>query len=228
MADNAQPSTLAVYGGTFDPVHLGHLRAALEVAEELDLDRVHFMPCAEPPFRKDLRANAAQRLEMARLAVEGNPRFGVSDLEIRRGGKSYAVDSLEELAREHPRSRLVFLVGADAFFSIHAWYQPRRLFELADFAVMARPGAPGRGSAEYLAEYLARSVDPAFAPAEDGWVRLPGGRGARQVTTTLLDISSTEIKRRAAAGLALTYLVPPAVEEYIRAMKLYTQQGPLS
>lgn len=221
MTDQAQPSTLAIYGGTFDPVHLGHLRAAQEVAEELGLDRVYFMPCAEPPFRKDVRASATDRLAMVRLAVEGNPRFGVSDLEIRRGGKSYAVESLEELKRAHPASRLVFLVGADAFFSVHSWYQPRRLFELADFAVMTRPGAPGRDIAEYLERYL----DPAFSRAEGGWVRLPGGHGARQVTTTLLDISSTDLKRRAAAGLALTYLVPPAVEEYIRTMKLYDYQG---
>jgi nicotinate-nucleotide adenylyltransferase len=214
-------STLAIYGGTFDPVHLGHLRAAQEVAEELALDQVYFMPCAEPPFRKDVRADAAERLEMVRLAIAGNPRFGLSDLEIRRGGKSYAVDSLEELAGQHPESRLVFLVGADAFFSIHSWYQPRRLFELADFAVMTRPGAPGRDIAEYLARYL----DPAFARAEEGWVRLAGGHGAKRVTTTLLDISSTDLKRRAAAGLALTYLVPPAVEEYIKTMKLYAYQG---
>ncbi len=214
-------STLAIYGGTFDPVHLGHLRAALEVAEELDLDKVYFMPCAEPPFRKDVRATAAERLEMVRLAIAGNPRFDISDLEIRRGGKSYAVESLEELKREQPASRLCFLVGADAFFSIHSWYQPMKLFELADFAVMTRPGAPGRDIAEYLERYL----DPAFAQAEGGWVRLPGGHGARRVTTTLLDISSTDLKRRAAQGLSLSYLVPPPVEEYIKAMKLYGYQG---
>jgi nicotinate-nucleotide adenylyltransferase len=215
-------STLAIYGGTFDPIHLGHLRAALETAEELALDKVYFMPCAEPPFRKDVRASAAQRLEMVRLAVADNSRFDVSDLEICRGGKSYVVKSLEELERAHPASRLVFMVGADAFFSTHSWYQPRRLFDLADFAVMTRPGAPGRDIAEYLERYL----DPAFARAEGGWVRLPDGHGARQVTTTLLDISSTDLKRRAAAGLALTYLVPPAVEEYIRDMKTYDYQGP--
>lgn len=224
LTDKAEQPTLAIFGGTFDPVHLGHLRAAQEVAEELGLDRVLFMPCAEPPFRKDVRANAGQRLAMVELAVADNPRFGVSDLEIRRGGKSYAVDSLEELKAAHPGARVCWLVGADAFFSIHSWYQPRRLFELADFAVMTRPGAPGRDILEYLERYL----DPAFALAEGGWVRLPGGHGAKRVTTTLLDISSTEIKRRAAAGLSLAYLVPPAVEDYIKKMSLYGYKGDCS
>ncbi|MBI4798334.1 MAG: nicotinate (nicotinamide) nucleotide adenylyltransferase [Desulfarculus sp.] len=213
--------SLAIFGGTFDPIHLGHLRAAQEVAEELELATVLFMPCADPVFPKDVRASAQHRLEMARLAVQGNPHFAVSDLEVRRGGKSYAVDTLEEMASRHPGRPLFWLIGADAFFKLHSWYQPRRLFELADFVVMTRPGAPGSDLLSYLTYYL----DPAFAPAEGGWVRLPGGHGAKRLTTTLLDISSTDLRRRAAQGLSLTYLVPAAVEDYICRMKLYGAPG---
>ena len=212
---------LGIFGGTFDPIHLGHLRAVQEVAEELELAQVLFMPCADPPHPKDVRAPAADRLEMARLAVDPNPRFAVCDLEVRRGGKSFAVDSLEELARQCPGRPLCWLIGADAFFSLHAWYQPRRLFDLADFVVMTRPGSPGRDLLQYLTHYL----DPAFRPAPQGWMRLPNGRGAKLLTTTLLDISSTDIRRRAAQGLSLTYLVPPAVEDYICRMKLYGMPG---
>ncbi|MFH1059768.1 MAG: nicotinate-nucleotide adenylyltransferase [Pseudomonadota bacterium] len=221
-AADSERGRLGIFGGTFDPIHVGHLRAVLEVAEELELAQVLFMPCASPPHRKETSAPAGNRLEMVRRAVFGHPTFGVSDLEVARGGKSYAVDSLGEFARLYPGRELYWLIGADAFFDLHQWHQPRRLFDLADFVVMTRPGAPGRDLEEYLTHYL----DPAFAPAEGGWLRLPGGRGAKMQTTTLLDISSTDIRRRAAQGRALTYLVPPEVEDYICDMKLYgTPEG---
>lgn len=212
---------LGILGGTFDPIHLGHLRAGLEVAEELDLERVLFMPCADPPHLKDVQAPASHRLEMARLAVAGNPRFQICGLEVERGGKSFALDSLKGLAALYPGQSLYWLIGADAFFNLHTWYQARGLFDLADFVVMTRPGTPCGDIQAYLGHYL----DPAFAPAAQGWVRLPGGHGARQLTTTLLDISSTDIRRRAGQGRSLAYLVPPVVEDYIKAMKLYQYSG---
>jgi len=212
---------LGIFGGAFDPIHLGHLRAAQEVAEDLELATVLFMPCADPAHAKEVRAPADKRLEMARLAVMGNPRFAVSDLEVGRGGKSYAVDSLEQMAHLRPGRPLFWLIGADAFFKLHTWYQPRRLFDLADFVVMTRPGSPTSDLLSYLTYYL----DPAFAPASQGWVRLPGGHGAKRLTTTLLDISSTDIRGRAAQGRSLTYLVPAAVEDYICMMKLYGAPG---
>ncbi|CAO0820603.1 putative nicotinate-nucleotide adenylyltransferase [Desulfarculales bacterium] len=131
--------SLGIFGGTFDPIHMGHLRAAQEVAEELELAKVLFMPCADPPHAKVVRAPAAMRLEMAHLAVMNNPRFAISDLEVACGGKSYAVDSLCEMARQHPYRPLYWLIGADAFFNLHTWYQPQRLLGLADFVVMTAP-----------------------------------------------------------------------------------------
>lgn len=213
--------TIAIYGGTFDPIHLGHLRAALEVAEELRLEQVVFMPSAAPPHDKKVHAPQDHRLEMVRRAVAEHPRFAASDLEIRRGGKSRTVDTLEALKRERPDSRLLFLIGADAFFEIHTWARARRLFDLADFVVMERPGAPIRDVLIFLREH----VDPAFFVDDQGWARVPGVGGAKLLHTTLLDISSTDIRRRAAKGRAITFLVLPVVEDYIKTMGLYSDQG---
>jgi nicotinate-nucleotide adenylyltransferase len=208
---------LAIFGGTFDPVHLAHLRAALEAAEELNLDKVLFMPCAQPPHDKGVSAPAKDRLAMLRLAVADNPRFEVSALEADKGGRSFTVDTLVELHRLHPQACIYFLIGADAFFHLHTWQEPMRLFELADFVVMARPKSPERE----LLRYMQGKLDRRFTQTEDGWVRLPNGHGARRVPTTLLSISSTGIRQRAAKGLSLAYLVCPAVEDYIKSMRLY-------
>lgn len=212
---------IAIFGGTFDPVHLAHLRAAQEAAEELDLETVHFMPCAAPPHHKSVQAPIEDRLEMLNLAVADNPRFAVSDLEARMGGKSYTLKTLEAMKEAYPEAELNFLIGADAFFFLHTWHEPMRLFELANFVVLARPKSPK----EELLDYMRARLAPDFKQAEDGWVRLPTGHGARRVPTTLLSISSTGIRHRAAMGLSLAYLVPKAVEDYIISMKLYRQSG---
>jgi len=212
---------LGICGGTFDPIHLAHLRASEEVAEELGLDTVVFMPCASPPHKKKVQASAEHRLEMVRRAVEGHPEFAVSDLEISRGGASRTLDTLTLMLQEDPERKLFFFLGNDQFFYLHTWYQPQRLLELADFVVMDRPSSPRWD----LLDYLQTELDPAFAPAENGWFRLPGGKGVRQVSTTLLDISSTDIKHRVAAGRSISFLVPQAVEDYIKSMKLYINGG---
>lgn len=210
---------LAIFGGTFDPVHMAHLRAALEAAEEIGLDKVLFMPCSQPPHPKHVMASAADRLRMLELAVADNPLFMVCDLEARLGGTSYTVRTLEAMRRQHPKASLFFLIGADAFFHLHTWHEAHRLFDFADFVVMARPKSPRTD----VLEYMQKQLDPNFAPAGDGWIRRNGGHGAKRVPSTLLSISSTDIRRRAAEGLALTYLVHPAVEDYINHMKLYHQ-----
>lgn len=208
---------LGIFGGTFDPVHLAHLRAALEAAEELELDRVLFMPCAEAPHGKVIGASVEHRLAMLELAVADNPRFAVYDLEARLGGVSYTVRTLEHVRREHPGAQIFFLIGADAFFHLHTWRQPLKLFALTDFVVLARPKSPRGG----ILGYLQAKLDKSFYRDQQGWARLPGAGGAKRVDTTLLSISSTRLRRRAAEGRALTYLVPPAVEDYIKRMSLY-------
>jgi nicotinate-nucleotide adenylyltransferase len=212
---------LGICGGTFDPIHLAHLRAAEEVAEELNLDRVLFMPCASPPHNKRVWASTTHRLAMVHLAVKEHPLFEVSELEIARGGPSRTVDTLEQLKEQHPAHKLFFLLGTDQFFYLHTWYQPSRLLELADFVVMDRPASPRWD----LLDYLRTELNPDFAPDGHGWFRLPSNGGVRPMATTLLDISSTDIKRRVADGRSISFLVPEAVEDYIKSMKLYTNAG---
>ena len=211
------PEKLAILGGTFDPVHIAHLRMALEAAEVAGLDRVIFMPCAQNPFDKTIRATSEHRLEMLRLATEGHPAFEVSDLEAKLGGKSYTVNTLAKVHELYPEAHIHFLIGSDAFFHLHTWHRPKKLFELADFIVMARPKSPTWDVLEYMRDAL----DSRFRETEDGWVRLDGGYGVKRVPTTLFSISSTDIRRRAALGLSLAYLVPEAVESYIKRMSLY-------
>ena len=208
---------IAIFGGTFDPIHIAHLRGAIEVAEVLDLPNVRFMPCATPPHRKDVKASLEHRLAMCRLAVEGHPQLIVDDMEARRGGISRTIDTLTYLKSENPGASIYFIIGADAFFYLHTWYEARSLFDHADFVVMDRPRAPRLDAGDYLRE----KIDPSFAPAEDGWIRLPSGGGVRQVLTTLLDVSSTYTKRKVAKGRSISFLVPQKVEEYIKDMKLY-------
>ncbi|ADK85766.1 nicotinate (nicotinamide) nucleotide adenylyltransferase [Desulfarculus baarsii DSM 2075] len=212
---------IAIFGGTFDPIHIAHLRGAIEVAEALDLPQVRFVPCATPPHRKDVRASLEHRLAMCRLAVEDHPLLAVSDMEASRGGVSRTIDTLRLLREANPEAAIYFIIGADAFFYLHTWYEARRLFDYADFVVMDRPRAPRLELLDYMRERL----DPSFAPAENGWVRLPGGgHGARRVLTTLLDVSSTYTKRKVARGRSISFLVPQKVEAYIKDMKLYQDQ----
>jgi nicotinate-nucleotide adenylyltransferase len=212
---------IAIFGGTFDPIHVAHLRTAVEVAEQFKLKKVLIMPSANPPHHKSAGADVVHRLEMVRLATEQSPLLEASDFEAERGGRSYTVDTLAEVAARHPSARLFFLIGADAFFYVHTWRKPEAMFELADFVVMDRPGT-ARGD---LLEYLRGNLHPSFQLAEKGWVRCRTGHGAKRVQTRLMDISSTDIKSRVAKGLSITYLVPPRVEDYIYSMKLYRRTG---
>lgn len=212
---------LAIFGGTFDPIHLAHLRAAQEVAEQLEFNGVMFVPSAEPPHHKTVGASAEHRLAMVRLAVEPNPLFSASDIEARRGGRSFTLDTLREIKAENQATELFFLIGADAFFHVHTWCDPMDVFSLTNFVIMDRPGTP-RGD---ILDYLRRNLDQGFAPAKGGWVRGPNGHGAIRLQTRLLDISSSDIKRRVAQGLSIAYLVPTLVEDYIKRMKLYRTLG---
>lgn len=200
---------LGVLGGTFNPVHLGHLRAAEEVGEALGLERVAFVPAKSPPHKGgEAMAPPEVRLAMVRAAVDGNPRFRVLDLELRRSGPSYSFDTLTALRRElAPEDRLWFLVGADAFREIHTWHRYEELFALADFAVMRRPpgGAPLGPPAAVADRFELRGTG----------FRHVSGREVRVVPVTLLDVSSTRIRRALAAGASVRYLVPEAVRRLL-------------
>jgi nicotinate-nucleotide adenylyltransferase len=214
---------VGIFGGTFNPVHLGHLRAAEEVLEALQLDRMIFIPSATPPHKPhhadDPIAPAAQRLEWVELAIRDNPRLSVDPLEIHRGGSSYSVDTLRALAPSLAPEKPVFTIGQDAFVEMGSWREPEALFELAHFAVITRP--PIHLSS--LVDCLPRCVRGHFQISDDGhsavhhlantWVRL--------LAIPALDISSSAIRSRLRAGQSLRYLLPPAVAEAIEKSGAY-------
>jgi nicotinate-nucleotide adenylyltransferase len=209
---------LGVLGGTFNPIHLAHLRLCEELRESLELERVLLIPAGEPPLKRVGLASAAHRLEMARRATASNPRLEVDDLEVRRRGPSYTVDTLEALHRKHPGAELWFLVGADTLPELGAWRDPERLFALANFAVAARPGYVAA-----LRELLPRALAAPFRDGPHGLLH-PSGNELRAVSFTPLEISASEIRRRAARGESIRYLVPDEVREYIAKHHLYEHQ----
>lgn len=213
---------IGVFGGTFDPIHVGHLRAAEEVAEAEELERVLLVPSAQPPHKQerdgDPIAPAARRLAWVRAACEENPRLLACDLEIARGGPSYTVDTLGVLAERSAPERLVFLIGADAFAELGSWREPSRLFALADFAVMTRPGTPGT-----LADWLpaALRAELALAPGGDSARHAGSGGAVRRVPISAFDVASSDIRARVRRGASIRYLVPEAVRRDIEASGVY-------
>lgn len=194
---------VGVFGGTFDPIHLGHLIAAEDARERLGLDEVLFIPAGQPWFKAGAAVSAAQhRLAMARLAVKGNPRFRVSDIEIRRPGPSYTIDTLEALAAERPGAELYVLLGLDALREMRRWRDPGRVFAMARVVGMARPGA----SLDFA------ELDAAAPDAVHRALIVDGPR---------VDISGTDIRRRIAAGLSVRYRLPSDVADYARRHGLY-------
>ena len=198
---------LGILGGTFNPVHLGHLLMAQDALEQFRLDRVIFMPCARPPHKTvtDL-APDADRLAMLRLAIKGDPRFRVSDLELKRGGVSYTIETIRALQKKHPGARLHFIIGSDSLYELHGWREIADLLRRCVFVTLERPGfSPARMTARRLR-------------LEDPWP----GRLARTVFRGhAVDISSTEIRRRVEKGRSIHYLVSAGVEAYIQKKDLY-------
>ncbi len=207
----------ALFGGTFNPIHYGHLRAAEEVREVLGLRRVVFVPSCFPPLKSEDLAEAAHRLEMTRMAVEGNPFFEVSDMECRRGGRSYTVDTLEELKRASPSSEPLFILGVDAFLDMPNWHRPERLMELCDFVVVNRP--------PHRIEELSRS--PYLREAgRSGLMHLSSGRWVLGLNCTPIAISASDIRWRLRNNLSIRYLLPESVESYIISNRLYIPKTP--
>jgi len=200
---------VGILGGTFDPVHYGHLVIAEQVREALSLDRVVFVPANVPPHKQaESVASAVDRVAMVELAVAGNRFFAVSRVELERPGPSYTADTLAVLSDEASRQGVArefhFILSAEALAGFHAWRQPERLLAMARLAVVPRPGAPLPDRAWFAAN----------APG------VPAER-VSCVETVPLAHSSSEVRARAASGRSIRYLVPPAVEAYIRDHRLY-------
>ena len=189
---------IGVFGGTFDPPHVGHLLMATDAREALELDRLIFVPAGAQPFKVDTPpiASGQDRLEMVRLAVADDANYVVDDAEINRKGLSFTVDTLEHLASRHTGSELFFLLGQDALAGFPKWRNPDRILELATLAVVTRSGAPGVGE-------------------------LRGAEGLIRVSTRQVDVSSTEIRERRRAGKSIKGFVPESVERFIDVRGLY-------
>jgi len=213
---SARPAPLAVFGGTFNPVHYGHLRSALELVEKLGLEQLRLMPSAVPPHRDEPECSAAHRAAMVELAVEGEPRLACDPRELHRPGTSYTIDSLAELRAELGGSRsLCMVLGGDAVLGITGWHRWEELLDFAHIVIIARPGWSLPGSGE-VADWLdAHRVRGAAALAE----RPAGGILVEELRP--LDISSTEIRDLLAEHRSARYLLPQTVLDYIHLNKLY-------
>jgi nicotinate-nucleotide adenylyltransferase len=205
---------LGVFGGTFDPVHLGHLILAEQCREQARLDQVFFIPAASPPHKPAPEITPfGHRVEMLSLALAGQPAFRVNELESERPGPSYTADTLEELHRRQPEAHLFWLIGADALPDLSCWHQPERIVAAAGLLVVGRPGFD-----LWPAERLRAAL------------RLPPQAALRLEVAQmpLVDIASRDLRRRAQEGRSLRYLVPRAVECYIQTHRLYTASAPPS
>lgn len=189
---------IGVMGGTFDPIHHGHLVAASEVASRFELDEVIFVPTGQPTFKQDKPVTAAEhRYLMTVIATASNPRFTVSRVDIDRNGLTYTVDTLADLNRQRPDADLYFITGADAVAAILSWKDPEQLFAAATFVAVTRPG---------------HTLDLAGLPHDR----------VRQLEIPALAISSTDVRERARTGQPVWYLVPDGVVQYINKHQLYT------
>lgn len=198
---------LGIFGGSFDPVHYGHLLLAETCREQCQLDRVRMIPAAVSPHKQTAARTPAQhRIEMLKLAIAGQESLTVSSLEIDRGGVSYTAETLEQVAASDPDARLFFLMGADSLHDLPTWREPARICELAVPIVVRRRGSP-EPDISVLSQFV--STD-----------RLAEIRSC-QVEMPVIELSSTDLRGRAAAGRSLRFRTPRAVEKYIETHKLY-------
>ena len=215
-----KPKRLGLFGGTFNPIHYGHLRSAVEVAEALDLGQVWFIPAALPPHKSQIDMTSFEvRLTMTRLAVGRQARLAVSDVEGRRPGKSYTIETLHLLREEFgPQGELFFILGMDAMLEIATWKNYRELFTLSHFVVMERPGY----NRDRLGKLLQEQVHPDFKPLSAGeGFEHPSGYRVLIQATTLMDISGTRIRRLVRQRRSIRYLLPEGVRRFILKNNLY-------
>lgn len=197
-----RPYRLGLFGGTFDPIHLGHLILAESCREAMRLDAVWFVVAGSPPHKPGGRTPVNDRIEMARIATAGHPAFEVSEIEAKSSGPNYSFETLERITAERPGDDLFFLIGADSLADLPHWKRPERIAELAQIVVVNRPG-----------------IDPArlIDPPDFG----PSARPIQAVSIPPIGIASHELRRKVAEGRSIRYLVPRGVEAYIAEQRLY-------
>lgn len=208
MNSSSEHRRIGVYGGTFDPVHAGHLLLAECCREALQLDTVLLLPAGNPPHKSDSQiAPASHRLEMLKLAVSGCPEFQIDERELKRNGPSYTVLTLQEISEERPKAELFFLMGADSLRDIPGWQDPHEIISLATVVAVNRPGIP-MPAPEQITEWagnLSSSIQV---------IEIPGS-----------DLSSSDLRSRVAKGRSIRFMTPRAVEVYIAQHELYQSES---
>ena len=217
---------LGLFGGTFDPIHFGHLRAALEVKEGFDLDQIVLIPAAVPPHKTDRQVtDAADRLKMADLAVKGKSVFTVSDIELKRSGPSYSIDTISHFKKTTPKdTEILFISGLDAFLEIDTWQSYSDLLKQAVFIVIARPIFDCETLSarwERLEDFVKSKISSKYKLSDSSCFEHPEAQPIYTFDVTLLDISSTRIRERVKTGQSIEFLVPERVENYIKTRGLY-------
>ncbi len=217
---------IGLFGGTFDPIHTGHLRAAQEVREILNLDKVSFVPSGRPPHKNIAHVTSPEdRYEMVQLAVREFPSFDVVDYEIRKEGISYTIDTLIYLRSVEPEAEFYFILGNELFSSIESWKNYRELFQISNFAVITRPGFENLSPRS-----LPLAIEDKFLYyKQTGNATLYKNSACKLVALIEIqgvEVSSTEIRKRVRLGGSISNLTPKEIEEYIMAKNLYLQEAP--
>lgn len=214
---------IGILGGTFNPIHIGHLRTAEEVKEALDLDQVLFVPSFDPPFTKQCLASFSHRLTMVRLAIGDNPAFSASDVEAKIHGKSYTAHTVQKLIGEYTGCRLFFIIGTDAFVDLPKWYNPEEIIRQVEVIVVLRPLCEIERLMEspFLGSTQTNKLNSLRSRKKVSLIATVSGRRIVFLRTTPLDISSSFIRNQMRKGKSLKYLLPQKVESYIIFNNLY-------
>ncbi len=221
---------LGLLGGSFNPIHRCHLTIARSARERLHLDRILFIPTGDPPHKQSRTlAEARHRYRMVELAIHGAPEFALTDLEIRRTGKSYSIDTVRAIQEEQgPETSLFFIIGLDAFLDLPSWKEADRLFQLCHFVVISRPSTRflSLASIPFFHEMPRATLEALDAGTQDhADISLTHGRTLTFLRLPPCEISASEIRARIQAGQPLANLLPPLVESYILRERLYREDG---
>jgi nicotinate-nucleotide adenylyltransferase len=218
---------LGIFGGTFNPIHFGHLRVAVDVLEKFELDTIIFIPSAQPPHKSYSNiANAFDRLKMTQLAIHSYPLFECSNIETKRQGVSYTIETIQEMRILHPGNvQFYYLIGIDAFFAIHTWKSFEKLFDIIPFIVMSRPEISNHSmlaNNTNLIDYIQQTISREYQHSEQNKRMIhPSKQPVYYCQVTALDISSSKIRTYLKKGQSIQYLLPDYVHKYIIENKIY-------
>ncbi len=218
---------IGLFGGTFNPIHYGHLRAAKEVCEGFDLEKLYFIPSALPPH-KDIQevVSVVDRLEMTRLAITGNPEFVLSDVELKRPGLSYTIDTVKHFKKSlNPNVDLFLVMGVDAFIEIDTWKSFKQLFQSLPMIIMTRPHPDGRSRSlewENMTAFIQEKISRSYQlSVKDGCYHHDRQHPVYRFNISMLEISGTKIRKQVQQGRSIRFLVPESVENYIYERGIY-------